>query len=161
MRVCILIALQQFDGLLLIIVKSVLLLLSAGRKTAVVDEVYSIGSGCLCLWQPDGTVGTGQCFTASLRACLQCCTHDIDRDLQISAVEALQGKICHTPNTRGYCALNSQCMFVCRSKLREPNLKRWQGFYDHHLLHYVVTAASTLHLFYILAATNNNGSLLT
>lgn len=48
-------------------------------------------------------------------------------------------------------------VFFLRSKLWEPNLKRWQGFYDHHLLHYVVTAASTLHLFYILAGTNDNG----
>jgi hypothetical protein len=40
-----------------------------------------------------------------------------------------------------------------RAKLWEPDRKRPQGLYDHHLLHYVVTAACLLHLQYIRAAT--------
>lgn len=42
---------------------------------------------------------------------------------------------------------------ACRAKLWEPSLKRWQGFYDHHLLHYLVTTACLLHMAYIRAAT--------
>ena len=47
----------------------------------------------------------------------------------------------------------SQFWRACRAKLWEPNLKRWHGFYDHHLLHYLVTTACLLHIAYIRAAT--------
>lgn len=57
--------------------------------------------------------------------------------------------------------LKEALLLLCRSKLLEPKLKRWQGFYDHHLLHYVVTVASTLHLFYIMAATNEGAESVT
>ena len=49
--------------------------------------------------------------------------------------------------------LRRHCLGACRAKLWEPSLKRWQGLYDHHLLHYLVTTACLLHMAYIRAAT--------
>lgn len=37
--------------------------------------------------------------------------------------------------------------------LIRDSMRRWPGCTDHHFLHYFVTAATALHVFYILDAT--------
>lgn len=41
---------------------------------------------------------------------------------------------------------------ACRAKFLEVKVERWQGLYDHHILHYIVTIASVMHVIYIQTA---------